>query len=353
MKIAIDITPIQGQLRGHKVRGVGFYLENLKKAMLDYFPENEYIFFSQTNPLNKAVDIVHYPYFEPFFLTLPFLNKYKSIVTVHDLTPIVFPAHFPAGVRGNLRWHIQKFLLQRTAGIVTDSLASKKDIAKIIGTPEKKIDVAYLAAAEVFGALDKKSNAIKVVKEKYQLPEKFVLYVGDVTWNKNVPRLVEAIKDINLTLVMVGKTLIEKDFDKTNPWNNDLVSVQKAIENDKRFIRLGFVSTEDLVALYNAATVFVFPSVYEGFGLPILEAMQSGCPTVVTKESCIPEVAGVAGYYVDGYDAKSIASGIGEIFYSRKLQEQLSKKGLDQAKKFTWKKTAQDTISSYKKALST
>src|SRR6185437_13912066 len=100
MKIAIDISPLQS---GHKVRGVGFYLSYLKKALLEFYPENEYIFFQQGATINHSVDLVHYPYFDPFFLTLPFINKYKTAVTVHDLTPLVFPQHFPAGIKGKLK----------------------------------------------------------------------------------------------------------------------------------------------------------------------------------------------------------------------------------------------------------
>lgn len=351
MKIAIDLTPITGTLRGHKVRGAGFYLEYLKRALLTYFPEHEYIFFSRGERIGQAVDLIHYPYFEPFFVTLPIADKYKRVVTVHDLTPIVFPEHFPAGIKGSLRWQIQKRNLMRTNGIITDSVVSQKDISRLTGVKKDKIDIVYLAAAEEFSPLEKKAAHLKKLQEKYQIPDKFVLYVGDITWNKNVPRLIEAIKEINLTLVLVGKTLAEENFDRKNAWNRDLVRSHNLMDGDKRFIRLGFVPTDDLVGLYNCATVFVYPSVYEGFGLPILEAMQSGCPTVVTREGCIPEVAGEGGFYVDGYDVHSIANGIGEVFYTKKLQELLSRKGLGQAKKFTWRKTAEGTIAAYKKAL--
>jgi len=110
---------------------------------------------------------------------------------------------------------------------------------------------------------------------------------------------------------------------------------------------LGFVPDEDLVALYNMATVFVFPSVYEGFGMPVLEAMACGCPVITTCESCLPEVAGEAALYVDGYDALDFVEKIKQVFSSKQLQNQLSKKGLEQVKKFSWKKTAENTIKVY------
>jgi len=346
MKVAIDITPLKGDLNGHKVRGVGFYLEYLKRSLLKYYPDNTYHFFARGEKI-PSVDLVHYPYFDPFFLTLPLLEKRTRVVTVHDLTPLVFPQHFPSGIKGNLRWQIQKLSLKNTTRIITDSQSSKEDVVQLLGEKSDKINVAYLAAAEEFTQIEKGVR----VKAKYNLPEKFVLYVGDVTWNKNLPRLIKAIQEINLTLVMVGKALVEKDFDKTNPWNKDLVEVNKLIENDKRFIRLGFLPTDDLVALYNSATVFAFPSIYEGFGLPVIEAMQCGCPVVTSKGGSLAEVAGEASMSVDPEDISSIANGIGEVFFNRKLQDELSKKGLTQAKKFSWKKTAEDTIASYKKAL--
>lgn len=350
MKIAIDITPIKGEMKGHKVRGVGFYLEYLKRALTTHFPEHHYTFFARGEQIPSDVDIVHYPYFEPFFVTLPLIEKHKRIITVHDLTPILFPKHFPAGIKGNLRWQIQRFNLRNSNGIITDSKAAGKDIIRLAGIDHQKVDVAYLAGAEEFHKLEAGKWRRRLL-EKYNLPEKFVLYVGDITWNKNIPRLVDAVKEINLTLVMVGKSLLEKNFDHNNPWNADRVAVQKAVEGDKRFIRLGFVPTDDLVALYNAATVFVFPSVYEGFGLPILESMQSGCPTIISKEGCMPEVGGDAAYYFDGFDTNSLANAIGEVFYTPKLQKQLVEKGLNQAKKFSWKKTAEQTLQAYKKAI--
>ena len=151
---------------------------------------------------------------------------------------------------------------------------------------------------------------------------------------------------------MVGKALSEENFDKTNPWNKDRVIIQKLFARESSIIRLGFIPTEDIVSLYNSATVFVMPSVYEGFGLPVLEAMQSGCPVITTKGGSVAEVAGDAAYYVDGFEEEDIKKGIETVFSSKSLRESLSKKGIMQAKKFSWKKTAELTIKAYQKALS-
>ncbi len=109
MKIAIDISPLNDtSLISHRVRGVGFYLKYLKTALLKYYPLNEFVFFTRGDRIDKSVDLVHYPYFDPFFITLPIFEKHKRIVTVHDLTPLVFPQDFPSGVKGNFKWQIPK-----------------------------------------------------------------------------------------------------------------------------------------------------------------------------------------------------------------------------------------------------
>ena len=346
MKIAIDISPLQ---TGHKVRGAGFYLENLKTALVKYYSQNEYKFFTRGEKLPEDVDLVHFPYFEPFFLALPIYKKYLTVVTVHDLTPIVFKKHFPRGLKGELKWQMQRYALKKADAIITDSNCSKRDIVKRVGVPAERVSVIYLSAGEEFKVIHSSESAVQDLREKYNLPEKFVLYVGDVTWNKNLPRLIEAVKSIGVPLVMVGKALVSEDFDKNNPWNKDLVKVQDLAKNDKNIIRLGFIPTQDLIAIYNVATVFVMPSLYEGFGLPILEAMSCGCPVITAKEGSLEEVAGEAALYVDAYSKESIAKGIKEVFENPILQKKLLQEGLKRVNEFSWKKTAAETLEVYKK----
>ena len=326
MKIALDVSPLQ---TGHKVRGVGFYLEHLKNAFIKYYPENEYIFFESGQNIPKDVDLVHFPYFEPFFLALPIYKKYKTVVTVHDLTPIIFPEAFPRGIKGELKWQMQRFSLKKTNAIITDSNSSQKDIIKRVGVSQPKVDVVYLAAGEVFKRLESKSSILNKTKNKYGLPDKFILYVGDVTWNKNLPRLLDAVKEADLPIVMVGKNLVSENYDKLNPWNHDLNRVWELSKENNKIIRLGFVPDEDLVSIYNLATVFIMPSLYEGFGLPILEAMACGCPVITSKEGSLPEVAGKGAYFVDAYNMEDIKNGIKNVFSDEKLQEELSIKGFE------------------------
>lgn len=346
MRVALIVPDSERSLM-HRVRGSGVYADNLISSLKKYSSKDTFIKCSFKN-VPKNVDIIHFLYFEPFFRTLPLIKKNKTVVTVHDLIPLVFPKNFPVGIKGSIKWKLQKAALRNCDAIITDSQCSKKDIFKYTGIDEQKVNVAYLAAEQNF---KKNNSSNSAIKKKYNLPDKFVLYVGDVTWNKNLPNLIEAVDKKNLPLVLVGKALVADKFDKNNPWNQDLLKVQNLTENNINIFRLGFVENEDLVDLYNAATVFAMPSLYEGFGLPILEAMSCGCPVVTTKQGSIPEIAGNAAFYIDSYDVNSIAKGINEVFSRENLQKELSKKGLDQAKKFSWEKTAEETIAVYKKVL--
>lgn len=342
MKIAIDVSPLQ---TGHKVRGVGFYLQHLKDALLKNFSDAKFVFFTNEKEIPSDIDVIHYPYFDPFFLTLPLLKKAKTVVTVHDLTPLVLPEGFPVGLKGRIRWEVQKVALRRTEGIITDSRSSKNDVERLVGLDGSKVHVAHLAAGEEYRVVTEK--AVKDIKKKYALPEKFALYVGDVTWNKNLSALLESIKDTEIPLVMVGKAITEKTFDVSNPWNADRVRMIVLADANPLVYRLGFLPTEDVVSLYNAATVFVMPSLYEGFGLPVIEAMQCGTPVVTGTGGSLKEVAGDAAFLVNSADVTSLREGIQKVYNSESLQKELRKKGLLQAKKFTWKKTAEETFAVY------
>ncbi len=338
MNIAIDISPLTN---GHSVRGTGFYLNHLKNALVEYYPNNTYNFFTESKTISKSVDVVHFPYFDPFFLTLPFIKQHKTVVTVHDLTPLVFPKDFPVGVKGFLKWQIQKRNLQQVDAIITDSKSSQKDIERICGISKEKIHVVYLAAGEQFKKLGNTEKL--VIKRKYSLQDKFILYVGDATVNKNLPRLLDAVIKLGVPLVMVGKSLADKTVDSKNLWNKDLIQAQKKVENNPLIKILGFVSDDELVALYNAATLFVMPSLYEGFGLPVLEAMASGCPVVCSRGGSLEEVAGEAAYFVDERNSDSIADGIYKVYTDQNLQTKLSQEGVKQVEKFNWEKTAKQT----------
>jgi glycosyltransferase involved in cell wall biosynthesis len=355
MKIAIDLSPLS---TGHKVRGSGFYLTHLKRALLRNYPDNSYLFFETKKNEPRQADLTHYPYFDPFSLTLPLHKKHKTIITVHDLIPLVFPKYFPTGIKGSIVWQMQKAALKNCNAVITDSISSRNDIAKLTGIDNELIYVIYLAAGEEFRKVEKvrfqpeadpsMAERVESLKKRYNLPEKFVLYVGDATWNKNLPRLVEAVKKVNVPLVMVGEAITRDNVDN-NPWNDDLIRIQKQITADNRFLCLGFIPNVDLVMLYNTASVLVMPSLYEGFGLPVLEAMSCACPVITSRKGSLVEVCGDTVLYIDPYNIDSIAKGIEDVYFNNELQKDLSENGFQHAKLFSWKKTAEQTINVYEK----
>ncbi len=353
MVIGIDNSPLVSTHKlAHKIRGTGFYTRNLIDALVAYHPENQYVLFQQGNLPKRKIDIFHYPYFDPFFLSLPFNKKGKTIVTIHDLTPLVFPRLFPVGVRGRVKYEIQKKLAKRTDAVITDSDSSKKDIERIMGMSPAKVFSIPLAAGEHFKKIDVARKIKDELLKKYDLPEKFALYVGDATPNKNLPVLMDAIKIAQIPLVLVGGALAKQDVDYTHPWNRDIEYVQHAARDNSSIKILGFVPDEDLVLLYNMAVVFVFPSVYEGFGLPVLEAASCGCPVITTKGGSIPEVMGDAGIYIKPNDEQSLAQEILSFFKDENKRLRYSKRGILQSEKFSWKKTADNTAKIYEKVYS-
>lgn len=346
MKIAIKALENERAVK-HRVRGTGFYIENLKKALEGQKKPNEYIFFTREQNLPGNVDLIHYPFFEPFFLTLPIRKPAPTVVTVHDLIPLVFPDHFPAGIKGNLKWQVQKFSLEACQAIITDSESSKKDIIRFTGFPEKKIAVIYLAPASEFRKLALGAWSLEL-KQKYNLPDIFAFYVGDATWNKNLPTLIQAIKKTDVPLVMAGKALVEENFDRTNPWNQDLAKVHDLTENDPQIKKLGFVPGEELVELYNLAGVFIMPSIYEGFGLPVLEAMACGCPVITSKAGSLAEVAGDAAVFVEPDNPEEMAHKLLSLLkLPNEERQEITQKGFEQAKKFSWEKTGAETLEFY------
>ncbi|MCX6724680.1 MAG: glycosyltransferase family 1 protein [Candidatus Shapirobacteria bacterium] len=185
-------------------------------------------------------------------------------------------------------------------------------------------------------------------KKKYDLPDNFVLYVGDVNYNKNISGLIKAfadIKDQNLKLVLVGKAFMDKEIKETQ----EISKLVKLLGLEKKVISLGWVSSEELAAIYNQATVYCQPSFYEGFGLPVLEAMACGCPVVCADNSSLKEICGQAALMVKIDTIYSIAQGISLLLDNKTKREELSQKGLEWVKNFSWQKTAQKTYEVYKK----
>ncbi len=380
MHIAIDITPLS---TGHKDRGIGSYTKLLIEALQKYEPTHTYTLFTRTDSLPKNVDLVHYPYFDPFFLTLPLYKTLPTVVTVHDLIPLVYPDKFPPGIKGRIKWEIQRFSLQGASRVITDSMQSKEDVIRLTHVSRDKIDVVYLAPGGQFRRMDhvKDKKTLEKVAKKYHVPKDFILYVGDVNWNKNIAGLLKAFEIVkssfgkastvssstvssesnrsaeptqdkqkskqDIALVLVGKVFTDGSLPEVKEIKQLITQLNLA--EDVRMI--GFVPEEDLVAIYNLATVYVQPSIYEGFGLPVLEAMSSGCPVVCSYAASLTEIGGPS-ISIDPFDPVNIASGLEQVLGMNKNQQsRLVREELDWVKKFSWKSVAAQTVASYEKAL--
>jgi glycosyltransferase involved in cell wall biosynthesis len=350
MKISIDITRLHASALK---RGVGFYTFNLFQALKDLNDNDSYFLIKEKEKEAKNVDLVHYPYFDPFFLTLPFFKKASNVITVHDLIPLKFPSKYKIGIKGSLKWQVQKNLLKQVDVVITDSKTSKKDIINITGYPAEKIEVIYLAAGKKFKQF-KKAEWVNKLLSKYNLSKDFLLYVGDLNWNKNVPGLLEAFADIvflpqfkNLNLALVGGAFENENLAELK----GLKSLIKKLNLEKKVSLLGFVETDDLVKLYNAAFLYIQPSFYEGFGLPLLEAMSCGCACLSSNKASLPEVGGRAVSYFNPNKEGDLKLKLKSLLGSTKKIKSLAEKSLKRAEKFSWKATAEKTKQAYKNVL--
>lgn len=354
MKIAINIHPLKS---GHKDRGIGFYTNNLIESL----KEDQSIDLQQFTDLSEITnaDIVHYPWFDLFFHTLPINNKFKTIVTIHDVIPLIFPNQYPAGIRGRINFLLQKIALKNCGSIITDSEFSRSDIAKYLKIKKLKISAIHLAANKNF----KPQSDAKLLyeKRKYNLPARFLLYVGDANWVKNLPFLIEGFSKIvqtfgfnDLKLAMVGGVFLKRVENIDHPELESLKKVNRLIKDlnlEDSILRPGDLNLEELVSFYNLATVYIQPSLYEGFGLPLIEAFSCGTPVISSNSGSLIEVGGNAAVYFDPANLSQFVSLLKEILQNKSLQGKLSKLGLKQAENFSWHKAVNETKKVYLKVL--
>jgi glycosyltransferase involved in cell wall biosynthesis len=346
MKVAFNTSSLTS---AHKTRGIGFYTQRLYRALenLSRSAKLQLIKFDQKIP--SQADLVHYPAFTLFhpFPHIPLRSGMPIVFTVHDLIPLKFPRHFPLGLKGRLKWLRQKNRLKKAAAIITDSKASKKDIIKYVGIAEDKITVIHLAADPIFTVVNNQAR-LDQIKKQYHLPEKFVLYVGDLNWNKNILFLTKACFELNYPLVVIGKQAVSDNYDKHHPENKALVEFQKlAVDHPQKILRLGFIPTNDLVAIYNLAVCLAQPSHAEGFGLPALEAMACGCPVIASQATSLAEIAGSAALLINPNKKQQLTKALQSCWQSQTLRQKLIRVGLKQVQQFSWDKTAQETLKVY------
>lgn len=283
-------------------------------------------------------------YHSPYYL-MPYRPGIPTVLTVYDLIPLHFPQFVSARARLLFRL-VMSLALGAADQVIAISEATRQDLQRAFRLPQEKIQVIPLAAEQNFRPPT--AGEIQRVRSKYNLPEEYVLYLGINKPHKNLAGLVEAWAHLahqrppgNEKLVIAGA------WDPRYPQVKQLAT---RLNLTQAIIFLGSIPDTDLPALYGAARLFVFPSFYEGFGLPVLEALSCGTPVACSHASSLPEVAGEAAVYFDPAGSDRIAESLARILKDEALREDLSVRGLEQARKFSWRRTAQRTLQVYRQA---
>ena len=368
MRIAIDAR----KLRDY---GIGTYVRNLLRHLSRLDRETEYVLLCRAEdcptvetlgenfravvepspaysvreqfrvPIDlrrEGIDLFHAPHY-----VLPPLTPCRSVVTIHDCIHLRFPQYLPnklgyAYARASL-W----FATHRSNRILTVSEASKRDILRYFRVPDGKIDVIYNAIDERVGE-PPTADEVSRVRERFQLNDPFILYAGNIKPHKNLERLIEAFHMLrrggleHVKLLIIGDEI------------SKYATLRRAVHRYKlhKYVRFfGFVPDRTLAVLYRLASVFVFPSLYEGFGLPPLEAMANGTPVITSNVSSLPEVVGDAALLVDPYEPEAIAAAMRRVLTEPALAADLRARGLDRAAAFSWERSVRRVREIYEEVL--
>ncbi len=364
MKIGIDAREIKKPFTG-----TGMYVINLIKSLAEQDLENEYILFVDNGvklnfqlPSNfKYYSLVNVFFSKiqdqvviPIAILLTKINKYhvvhhdvtpiltntKLIVTVLDVAWLDFPGN-SSKLFQKYYYLLTKYSLKKAEKIITISESTKKRVLCHFTNISHKIESITIACDPIF-TLDSNDDNFFTISKEFDIKSPFVLYVGSFAGRKNVKTLIEAMKiywdnnDCLTQLVIAGKPSGKDDYILNNLSNRYPVII---ISREKTNL--------ELKSLYKNASVFVFPSLYEGFGLPVLEAMSCGCPVIASNTTSIPEIFGSEDFLFEPNDVKSLAKLIKNILSSKELQIKLSQNGIKESLKFSWNKVAKATLNSY------
>jgi glycosyltransferase involved in cell wall biosynthesis len=367
MRIAIDARKLHDF-------GIGTYIRNLLRHLARLDRQNEYVLLCQESDLGVAAQLgpnfrtvlerspnyslreqLHVPWvllrerpdlFHAPHYVLPPAVTCRSVVTIHDCIHLMFPQYLPNRLASMYARVSMWNAARRSDRILTVSEASKRDILRFFDVPPEKVVVVYNAIDERFWVAPSDDDVARV-RERYQLDQRFVLYVGNIKPHKNLVRLIEAFAQLrsggfdDLKLLIIGDEI------------SKLPALRRAVHGHKlhKHVRfLGYLPDETLAILYRLAAVFVFPSLYEGFGLPPLEAMASGTPVVTSNVSSLPEVADDAAVLVDPNDSRAIADGVRRVLSDPALAASLRERGLLRAREFSWERSVARTRALYQEA---
>lgn len=370
MNIVIDVSPAV-----YRRAGIGRYAQELTKALSVEAPDHRYVaFYNQpsgakpfhdpglarlprrvvpwankawrlrvllAHNLNHNQDAVigEADLFHATDHLLPNLHDVASIFSLHDLTVLTTETHTTLN-KLFLKLTLNRFLARADA-ILVPSEATKRDTLRFYNPPPEKLHVIPYGVDSRF--FSDEPNAVQAVRAKYQLPDTFVLTLGTIEPRKNLSRLLDAFiklhaQGVSIPLILAGR----------EGWRSrDFLKKLEAAQLGHSVRILGFVDDADLPALYAAATAFVYPSLYEGFGFPVLEAMAAGTPVVSSNAASLPEVIGQAGVLVSPYDTDGLTEAIRDVVSQPGLRMTLREAGRRQAQRFTWTETARATLRIY------
>jgi glycosyltransferase involved in cell wall biosynthesis len=293
------------------------------------------------------VDILHSPHYRaPRFLGC------KSVITIHDCVHILFPNYASSKADYDQARKDTRRAIKRCSRILTVSEATQRDLVRLFSVPEEKITVIYNAIDERAVVTISPEEQRRVL-ERYQIQDPFLLYAGNIKPHKNIARLIEAFSVLkmelkedetwkNLKLLIIGDELSKHQFLRRTV-------IRSGVQHDVRFF--GYVPYETLGVFYKSAQIFVFPSLYEGFGLPPLEAVANGTPVLTSNTSSLPEVMGDAAMLVNPENVFEISKGLKHLLFDANLRSKLIARGYQQARKYSWKKSAELVLSTYRKVL--
>lgn len=285
------------------------------------------------------VDIFH----GPAHFAMPVIRG-KTIVTIHDIDFIKIPDYLEKGWV-KYKGKYTQLSIKRANIIITISNYMKNELMESLGVPEEKIRVIYQGVSPEFTILKNKEN-LHEIRKKYGIKIPYILFVGTFHKNKNLIRLVDAFHRLKMSSHLPHQLVLAGGKGELTA---DLHQSIRKLKIEEAVILPGYISEEDIYTVYNNSDLFVFPSLFEGFGIPVLEAMACGVPVVASNVCSLPEVVGDAGLLVDPMNVDSIAEGIYKVLSDKELRYDLIKKGLKRAKLFSWEKTAKETIEIYRK----
>jgi glycosyltransferase involved in cell wall biosynthesis len=292
--------------------------------------------------MREKIDLLHCPYWSN-----PVWSPWPTVVTVHDVIQFVLPEYAWRKI-SRLYFGMVSVAARRAQAVITVSECSKRDIMKIIGLPAERIHVIGNAVDASFYPV-RDAWLLANVRERYSIAPRFVLYFGGFDMRKNVPRIIEAYWRLPEALRREYQLVIAGRYQYLgHPLYPDPRETVRRLGLEGSVIFTGQIREQDKAPLYSAATIYTFPSLYEGFGMTVLEAMACGTPVLTSNLSALPEVVGDAGALVDPYSTEAISQQLAELLESQSTREELSRRGLERARHFTWPAVAEQTVRVYK-----